>query len=223
MPKERYEDLLDYRLKELEKSKKAQREASSFYIVTSNRNKEINKYYSFDEIPIEVREDKYDYEIMKIRYELTKGTIESNKFAPRIVWRTGCSYYEKLIYNNLIKRGYKENQDFEQEFQGIEEDIKAEFPDITQAELVKVKNRLNDLAFSEAYHTSPLKFIYKGLDEFRSSSVVRKKTAETSSTGKRDFQSASKDFASWGDEEIKNASRKDFEEYSKWADKQANN
>jgi very-short-patch-repair endonuclease len=32
--------------------------------------------------------------------------------APRIVRRSGYSYYEKILYNNLIKRGYNENQDF---------------------------------------------------------------------------------------------------------------
>lgn len=116
MPKERYEDLLDYRLKQLNKSKKAQREASSFHIVTSNQSREVNKYYSFDEIPIEVREDKYNYEILKIRYEHNKGSEGSSKFAPRIVWRYGYSYYEKLIYNNLIKRGYKEARDFQHLF-----------------------------------------------------------------------------------------------------------
>ena len=113
MPKERYNDLLDYRLKQLEKSKKAQKEASSFHIVTSNRNRRVNKYYSFNEIPIEIREDNYNYEILKIQYELRKGSEGSSKFAPRIVWRSGYSYYEKLIYNNLIKRGYKENEDFQ--------------------------------------------------------------------------------------------------------------
>ncbi len=114
MPEEKYEDLLDYRLKQLEKNKKAQREASSFHIVTSNRNGKTSKYYSFEEIPIEVRQDKENFEILKIRYELSKPrSQESSMVAPRIVWRSGCSYYEKLIYNNLIKRGYKENQDFE--------------------------------------------------------------------------------------------------------------
>lgn len=113
MPKKRYEDLLDYRLKQLEKTKKAQREASSFFIVTSNRNGKTSKYLSFEKIPIEIRQDKKNFEILKIRYELSKRSSQKpSMVAPRIVQRSGYSYYEKLIYNNLIKQGYKENQDF---------------------------------------------------------------------------------------------------------------
>jgi very-short-patch-repair endonuclease len=114
LPKERYKDLLDYRLKQLDKSKKAQREASSFYIVTSNNNGKMYKYYSFDKIPIEIRHDEENFEILKIRYEILKPSAQKSRMtAPRMVWRTGYSFYEKLIHINLIKRGYKEHQDFE--------------------------------------------------------------------------------------------------------------
>ncbi|MFX1258482.1 MAG: endonuclease domain-containing protein [Promethearchaeota archaeon] len=113
MVRERYEDMLDYRLKQLEKSKKAERESSSFFIVTSNKDRKTTKYSSFEMIPIEIRSDEKNFEILKIRYELQKlKTLKSNMFAPRIVQRIGYSYFEKLLYTLLIKKGYKENVDF---------------------------------------------------------------------------------------------------------------
>jgi len=111
--KEKYDDLLDYRLKQLEKSRKPVREASSFYIVLSKRDREERRYSSFDSIPLAIRSDEKNYEILKIRYEhLDHRTQKTRMFAPRIVQRQGYSYYEKLLYNLLTKRGYKENEDF---------------------------------------------------------------------------------------------------------------
>ena len=73
MVKEKYEDMLDYNLKKLERSKKAAREASSFYIVCSNQNRKIYKFESFEMIPLDIRTDEGNYEILKIRYELQKN------------------------------------------------------------------------------------------------------------------------------------------------------
>lgn len=110
---EKYEDMLDYRLKQLEKSRKPAREASSFYIVWSNIDRKETRYSSFESIPIDIRSDEKNYEIMKIRYERQeRRTQKSGMFASRIVERSGYSYYEKLLYNLLVKRGYKENRDF---------------------------------------------------------------------------------------------------------------
>ena len=110
---EKYEDMLDYRLKQLEKSKKPAREASSFYIVWSNIDRQETRYSSFESIPIDIRSEEKNYEIMKIRYERQeRRTQQSGMFAPRIVERSGKSYYEKLLYDLLRKRGYKENIDF---------------------------------------------------------------------------------------------------------------
>ena len=107
---EKYEDMLDYRLKQLEKSKKAGREASSFYIVSSNVNRKETRYSSFESIPIDIRSNEKKFEILKIRYVRQKRrTQKSGMFAPRIIWRSGYSYYEKLLHNLLIKQGYKEN------------------------------------------------------------------------------------------------------------------
>ena len=115
--REKYEDMLDYRLKQLEKSKKAAREASSFYIVSSNMDGKTTKYSSFESIPLEIRSDEKNFEILKIRYERQEARSQrSNMFAPRITWRSGYSYFEKLLYNLLIKRGYKENIDFKHLF-----------------------------------------------------------------------------------------------------------
>ena len=110
---EKYEDMLDYRLKQLEKSKKPAREASSFYIVWSNIEKEETRYSSFESIPIDIRNDEKNFEIIKICYERQKRrTQNSGMFAPKIIERSGYSYFEKLLYNQLIKRGYKEKRDF---------------------------------------------------------------------------------------------------------------
>ena len=110
---EKFEDMLDYRLKQLEKSKKPAQEASSFYIVWSNKDRQETRYSSFESIPIDIRSDEKNYEIMKIRYERQeRRTQKSGMFTPRIIERSGYSYYEKLLYNLLIKRGYKENVDF---------------------------------------------------------------------------------------------------------------
>lgn len=114
----------------------------------------------------------------------------------------------------------KEDQEFEQEFQALD-CIKAEFPEIKETELVKVKSRLKELAFSEDHSSTSLKFIFKGLDEFREASIPGKKTAETSSTGKRELQASKKDFASWTPEDIAKASREETAEYFEWTDKQA--
>ena len=112
--KEKYEDMLEYKLKMLEKSNKAAREASSFYIVSSNQNRKILRYDSFSIIPLDIRNDENNYEILKIRYKLQENRQQkSNMFAPRIIWRSGYSYCEKLLYNVLIKQGYYENKDFE--------------------------------------------------------------------------------------------------------------
>jgi len=114
--KENYEDMLDFRLKQLEKSKKPSREASSFFIVSSNKDRKETRYSSFESIPIDIRSDEKNFEILKIRYERQERqeqrTQNAVMFAPRIVQRSGYSYYEKLLYNLLIKRGYKENIDF---------------------------------------------------------------------------------------------------------------
>ena len=108
--------MLDYRLKQLEMSKKPAKEASSFYIVSSNLDRKETRYSSFESIPIDIRNDEKNFEILKIRYERQeyqeKQTQKSSMFAPRIVQRSGYSYYEKLLYNLLIKRGYRENMDF---------------------------------------------------------------------------------------------------------------
>lgn len=110
---EKYEDMLDYRLKQLEKSKKAGREASSFYIVSSNVDRKETRYSSFKSIPIDIKSDEKKFEILKIRYERQeRRTQKSGMFAPRIVRRSGYSYFEKLLYIQLIKRGYKEDIDF---------------------------------------------------------------------------------------------------------------
>jgi very-short-patch-repair endonuclease len=111
--KEKYDDLLDYRLKQLEKSKKPAHEASSFYIVLSNRNRKEKRYSSFESIPLAIRSDEKNYEILKIRYgHVDHRTQKSRMFAPRIVQRWGYSYYEELLDTLLIKRGYKEGEDF---------------------------------------------------------------------------------------------------------------
>jgi very-short-patch-repair endonuclease len=114
--KDKYEDMLDFRLKQLEKSKKPAREASSFFIVTSNKDRKETRYSSFESIPLDIKSDEKNFEILKIRYERQESreqrTQKSSMFAPRIVKRSGYSYYEKLLYNLLIKRGYKENIDF---------------------------------------------------------------------------------------------------------------
>ncbi len=110
---EKYEDMLEYRLKQLEKSRKPAREASSFYIVWSNIDRKETRYSSFDSIPIDVKNDEINYEIMKIRYERQeRRTQKTGMFAPTIVERSGYSYYEKLLHILLIKRDYKENKDF---------------------------------------------------------------------------------------------------------------
>jgi very-short-patch-repair endonuclease len=115
---EKYDDMLDFRLKQLEKSRKTAREASSFYIVWSNIDRQETRYSSFESIPIDIRSDEKNYEIMKIRYERRdRRTQKSNMFAPKIIERSGYSYYEKLLYNLLIKRGYKEDKDFVHLFQ----------------------------------------------------------------------------------------------------------
>ena len=112
--------MLDYRLKQLEMSKKPAKEASSFYIVSSNLDRKETRYSSFESIPIDIRNDEKNFEILKIRYERQEyqenQTQKSSMFAPRIVQRSGYSYYEKLLYNLLIKRGYKENLDFMHHF-----------------------------------------------------------------------------------------------------------
>jgi very-short-patch-repair endonuclease len=111
--KEKYKDMLDYRLKQLEKSKKPAKEASSFYIVSSNLDRKEKQYSSFDSIPLDIKSGEKNFEIMKIRYERQEHrTQKSGMFAPTIVRRWGYSYYEKLLYNLLIKRGYRENKDF---------------------------------------------------------------------------------------------------------------
>jgi len=109
--------MLDYRLKQLEKSKKPAREASSFYIVTSNKDRKETRYSSFESIPIDIRSDEKNFEILKIRYErLERKTEKLGMFVARIVQRSGYSYYEKLLHNLLIKKGYKENIDFKHLF-----------------------------------------------------------------------------------------------------------
>ncbi len=108
--KKKYTDMLDYRLKQLEKSRKGGREASSFYIVTSNIDRNITRFSSLESIPFDIKHNEKNFEILKIRYE--RNIQKSTMFAPRIVSRSGYSYFEKLLYNLLIKRDYKENVDF---------------------------------------------------------------------------------------------------------------
>ena len=116
MGKDKYEDLLDYRLKQLERSRKPAQEASSFFIVISNNDRKETRYSSFESIPLDIRSDEKNYEILKIRYERQEHQDHriqtSSLFAPRIVQRWGYSYYEKMLYKLLIKRGYKEKIDF---------------------------------------------------------------------------------------------------------------
>jgi very-short-patch-repair endonuclease len=129
--KEKYEDMLEYRLKQLEKSKKPAREASSFYIVSSNIDRKETRYSSFESIPIDIRSDEKNFEILKIRYERQERqeqrTQNAVMFAPRIVQRSGYSYYEKLFYNLLIKRGYKESLDFTHLFPIVGQDYVLDF------------------------------------------------------------------------------------------------
>ncbi|TFG29385.1 MAG: DUF559 domain-containing protein [Promethearchaeota archaeon] len=107
---------MDYRLKQLEKSRKPAREASSFFIVISNKDRKETRYSSFESIPLDIRSDEKHFEILKIRYERqdyqSHRTQTSSMFAPSIVQRWGYSYYEKLLYKLLTKRGYKEKIDF---------------------------------------------------------------------------------------------------------------
>lgn len=141
---------------------------------------------------------------------------------------------ERQIPENIIKATQEleqikkerqqelEDKQFENEFKSLETSIKGEFPNITEGELANVKARLNKLAFSEEYNTVPLSFIYKGIDDFRKASVPRKKTAETSSTGKDETIKGQKNYSEWGEEDIEKASAEEFDKYSKWADKQGN-
>ena len=123
--------MLEYRLKQLEKSKKPAREASSFFIVSSNIDRKETRYSSFESIPIDIRSDEKNFEILKIRYERQERqeqrTQNAVMFAPRIVQRSGYSYYEKLLYNLLIKRGYKESLDFTHHFPIVGQDYVLDF------------------------------------------------------------------------------------------------
>jgi len=118
------------------------------------------------------------------------------------------------------RQAEKEDLEFNKEFGAILSDIKAEYPEATKGELAKIRQKLYGHAFSEAYSTTPVKLIYRGLDEFRNTPVVKKKTAETSITGKEGKPAGGKDFASWTEEDVASASEKEFEEYSKWTDEQ---
>lgn len=120
--------MLDYRLKQLEKSKKPAQEASSFFIVISNKDRKEIRYSSFESIPLDIRSDEKNFEILKIRYERQeRRTQKSSMFVPRIVQRWGYSYYEKLLYNLLIKKGYRENMDFTHLFRIESQDIMLDF------------------------------------------------------------------------------------------------
>ncbi|MBD3256184.1 MAG: DUF559 domain-containing protein [Candidatus Lokiarchaeota archaeon] len=107
------DDLLDYRMTELNKRKKAEREASSFYIVTSNETGKTHRFNSPRSIPFEYRVNKDKFEILKIRYEDMRDNDKVNTlFHPVIVKKVGTSYLEKILRSELIKLGYQEEEDF---------------------------------------------------------------------------------------------------------------
>ena len=88
---------------------------NNFYLVISNDGSEEKRFEKRSEVN-EFLKDKNekDYEIFKIKYEY-KPSCKRHKspmFFPRIVRRSGFTDIEKLVFEGLIKLGYREDDDF---------------------------------------------------------------------------------------------------------------
>lgn len=85
-----------------------------FYLVISNSGEE-QKFKKRTEVNEFLKnKDKDDYEVLKIKYEY-KPPCKRHKspmFYPRIIWRSGFTDIEKIIFEGLKKIGYKEDEDF---------------------------------------------------------------------------------------------------------------
>jgi len=87
-----------------------------------------------------------------------------------------------------IKAAYEENkaeQAFNEEFgQDVQAIVEAEYPGITAEQLASLKTKLKEYATTAEYVKTPLKVIYRGLDDFREF-VPKRKTAESSGKSQR--------------------------------------
>lgn len=126
---------------------------------------------------------------------------------------------------NIKKARQLESEDrqFDNEFAEVGKNLQEKFPHMKEGDLEKAKSKLNQYYFSARYNNYPLEDIINSSavsSELESMFPVGKKSAESSSSGKTEYLKGGKDFAEWGDEDIENASKKEFEEYSAWADTQ---
>lgn len=86
-----------------------------FYLVISSdgeRGKKFEKWREVNEF-LKGKSEK-DYEILKIRYEY-KPPCKRHKspmFYPRIIWRSGFTDIEHLVFEGLKGLGYKVDEDF---------------------------------------------------------------------------------------------------------------
>lgn len=81
--------------------------------------------------------------------------------------------YKKNQLEAAQESGY--SQEFDKDVVPL---IRAEYPDISEENLTRIKTELHDVAFSDGYLKTPLKVIYKGLDDFREYVPPARKSAE---------------------------------------------
>jgi len=107
------------------------------------------------------------------------------------------------------------NTDFDKDIAGL---VKAEYPDISDDNLTKIKEKLHDLAYTEEYAKVPLKIIYKGLDDFREMFPKKAKSAE-GSRGGENRQTDALDFENMTEEQLAKLSDADTDKYLEWVEK----
>lgn len=121
---------------------------------------------------------------------------------------------------NELKKQRLEAQEeagFEKEFSSIMTDIKSEYGEtLTDSQLSEIKGKLKDLAFQEAYAKTPLSVLFKGIDDFRNTKVI-KRTMESSRPAAN--TAADMDFSNMTDEDLASAPRETQQKYFEWSDK----
>lgn len=108
-----------------------------------------------------------------------------------------------------------EEQAFSKDFASqVEPLVRAEYPDISDDALAKIREDIKSHAYSKDFLTTPLHVIYKGVDSFRGRVQPKTKTVE----GKRGGEGRTDvvDFDSLTEDQVQNLSGEDFIKYSEY-------